>query len=88
MTSIAGRMVSGNVGNNVCNEVGNNVGNDVGNGVGYMRRRRTWPEEGRRIPMLARVSRVGGREINLDKRMRMVKGRIFDHFFFWNLVVS
>ena len=37
-----------------------------------MRRRRTWPEEGRRIPMLARLSKAGGREINLDKRVRMV----------------
>ena len=28
---------------------------------------RTWPEEGRRMPMLARVRRAGGREINLVK---------------------
>ena len=63
-------------------EVGNNVGNDVCNAVGYMRRRRTWPEEGRRIPMLARLSKAGGREINLDKRMRMAKGRISISIFF------
>ena len=30
-----------------------------------MVRLRTWPEEGRRMPTLARVRRAGGREINL-----------------------
>ena len=60
-----GNDIGNNVGNDVGNDVGNNVGNDVGNEFGYMRRRRTWPEEGSRIPMLARVSKAGGREISL-----------------------
>ena len=32
-------------------------------------RLRTWPEEGRRMPTLARVRRAGGREINLVMMM-------------------
>ena len=32
-------------------------------------RMRTWPEEGRRMPTLARVRRAGGREINLVMMM-------------------
>ena len=28
----------------------------------------TWPEEGRRMPMVARVRRAGGREISLESR--------------------
>ena len=37
-----------------------------------MMRLRTWPEEGRRMPTLARVRRAGGREINLVM-MRMIR---------------